>query len=543
MLTNEFVHESTVLSSILGRNSKVNVVFEGDQAYTDGNTVVVPSLPQEVELSKEQQMVLRGYIDHEAGHVRHTDFSVLEREKPNGLLHMIWNSIEDMWLERKVINEYPGAEKNIKAVSKDISAKEIEHMDSKPKVSDLDLIGLGIRTYGRRNYFGGDYDKLLSFVPKNIQKFLPTWDEEIHKCTSTEDTCALAKKIVSYFKNEDPEMEGTPEQFLNHETGDFELTEEEESKSKIMVDVKELVSGLGKIIGKGKSNKYLVASTREDEWITKKNPKAGLDKGSLSGYESVKTAISAQVNVMKNKLRNALLAKERRDWDRGRLEGKLDSKRLAAAFNFSPTVYKQRTDRFEHDTAVTLLVDCSGSMDGSKIELAEQTAIAMCECLEVTGIKYNVLGFTCWDASDVKGKYHRREGLKTYEFKGFDDPLNNSKRFINAITRVCTRNNADRDSILEAYYPLVRRQEKRKILIVLSDGHPAYECDFSSTDVYGWTKKAVDFVSKKVECVGIGIMSRAVKEFYPRHVVVEDVSSLGQVVTKELTRLLVGGRW
>ncbi|MBF9682944.1 hypothetical protein IAI36_11715, partial [Streptococcus pseudopneumoniae] len=80
--------------------------------------------------------------------------------------------------------------------------------------------------------------------------------------------------------------------------------------------------------------------------------------------------------TMKNKLRTALLSKQRRDWDFGREIGKLDSKRLVSAYGGKPNVFKARIDRPEENTAIQILIDLSGSMHGEKVKLAQDCAIA-----------------------------------------------------------------------------------------------------------------------------------------------------------------------
>ena len=43
-----FQHEMTETSAVFGRESKINVVFRGNEAYTDGDTITVPSVDTEL---------------------------------------------------------------------------------------------------------------------------------------------------------------------------------------------------------------------------------------------------------------------------------------------------------------------------------------------------------------------------------------------------------------------------------------------------------------------------------------------------------------
>ena len=73
-----FTHEVSKTSSVFGRKKSVNVVFQGEQACTDGSTIILPSLDLTGDVSDSTADVIRGYVDHEAGHVRHTDFDALQ---------------------------------------------------------------------------------------------------------------------------------------------------------------------------------------------------------------------------------------------------------------------------------------------------------------------------------------------------------------------------------------------------------------------------------------------------------------------------------
>jgi cobalamin biosynthesis protein CobT len=75
-----------------------------------------------------------------------------------------------------------------------------------------------------------------------------------------------------------------------------------------------------------------------------------------------------------------------------------------------------------------------------------------------------------------------------------------------------------------AFRDIMARKEKRKILVVLSDGMPCSD-RAGSTDKY--LKDAVKYVeSSPVELYAIGIESRSVKHFYSNFEVLSRVSDL-----------------
>ena len=60
MKSHDLVHEIQNTAAVFGRNKEVNVVFEGERAYTDGNEIVLPSLPGDLDFDKATARVLAG---------------------------------------------------------------------------------------------------------------------------------------------------------------------------------------------------------------------------------------------------------------------------------------------------------------------------------------------------------------------------------------------------------------------------------------------------------------------------------------------------
>ena len=67
-----------LLASILGDRYGVQVRIGGKEACTNGKVIHLPSLP--IDCEAELLALARSFVDHESGHIRHTDFSVLQAE-------------------------------------------------------------------------------------------------------------------------------------------------------------------------------------------------------------------------------------------------------------------------------------------------------------------------------------------------------------------------------------------------------------------------------------------------------------------------------
>ena len=64
-----------LLASVLGRKYGVQVRIGGDNAFTNGNVIQLPSWP--LDCDETLLGLVRGLIDHESAHIRDTDFDAL----------------------------------------------------------------------------------------------------------------------------------------------------------------------------------------------------------------------------------------------------------------------------------------------------------------------------------------------------------------------------------------------------------------------------------------------------------------------------------
>lgn len=97
----------------------VTVTFDrrAGTAKTDGKRIILPQMPlpesdQDAQAAIQLARLGRGFIVHEVGHVRHTDFDVARGDLAvlnDRLLKSLWNAIEDPWQEDRLIREFRGA--------------------------------------------------------------------------------------------------------------------------------------------------------------------------------------------------------------------------------------------------------------------------------------------------------------------------------------------------------------------------------------------------------------------------------------------------
>jgi hypothetical protein len=235
-------------------------------------------------------------------------------------------------------------------------------------------------------------------------------------------------------------------------------------------------------------------------------------------YEMMKSLDTGR--GLSGRVRRLLQVLSQSHYQHGMKKGKISIKNvyrctLKDSGSYQEKIFKKKITSDILDTAVLVLTDMSGSMGGAKIVHAGKATVMLNEAIGKIGIPLEVVGFTeTW--------HHIRHNI----FKRFDGKINEDlmmKNFAKA-AEDCMANNADGDSVLWSYNRLRTRKEKRKILIVLSDGSPAgYRGDGDSylKDVVTQIEK-----EKKVEIYGIGIMDTNVERYYKNNKVIDSADSL-----------------
>ncbi|OAB55676.1 hypothetical protein AY600_02030, partial [Phormidium willei BDU 130791] len=247
------------------------------------------------------------------------------------------------------------------------------------------------------------------------------------------------------------------------------------------------------------------------------------------------------IGPMQKEIERLMAAHNRIVWQPGLKRGKLNPSALHRLSAGDPRVFRKRQDHKALDTAVELVVDLSGSMRGRRVHTAMVSAYALSQTLERINIAHEVIGFTTGtegyyetmaEGSKTGVEYSRYESLYMPIFKDFTEKLtfqNKEKMAHAAYGGADMANNIDGECVQIAGQRLSRRTEERKIMIVLSDGEPAFVGDTLAGRRH--LKKVVtDLESAGVETLGIGIQSDSVEHYYSKHVVISSVEELPTVV-------------
>jgi cobaltochelatase CobT len=103
------------------------------------------------------------------------------------------------------------------------------------------------------------------------------------------------------------------------------------------------------------------------------------------------------------------------------------------------------------------------------------------------------------------------------------------------------KENIDGEALLWANNRLKNRQEKRKILIVISDGAPVDDSTLSVNPGNYLERNLRDVINqieskKEIELVAIGI-GHDVSRYYSKAITIMDVDQLGEVLLNELSEI------
>ena len=256
-----------------------------------------------------------------------------------------------------------------------------------------------------------------------------------------------------------------------------------------------------------------------------------------------------------NRLQRKLLAQQNRHWEFNMEEGFLDTSRLAkiVANPNNKLSYKIEKEIEFKDTIVSLLIDNSGSMRGRPITVAALCSDILAKTLERCLIKSEILGFTTkawkggksrevWIKNGKPSNPGRLNDLRHIIYKSADAPWRRSKKNLGLLLKEgILKENVDGEALTWASKRLLNRQEKRKILIVISDGAPVDDSTLSVNPGNYLEKNLRDEINQieknsEIELIAIGI-GHDVSRYYTKAVTIMDVDQLGEVLLNQLSEI------
>ena len=519
-------------------------------------------------------------------------FSNKEIYKKNLPINSSYRSLYD--IAEKIRYELLGS-KMLKGISKNfnenynqkISLKRKDQLKTKDDVNVVEafelymlknFLNIKLNTLSTKilSFWKKDFDSSLSnhikFLYKNIE------NQEIYNSKFSE---ILEKMDIFDTQNENEENESQKNENNENYNNEQDQSEEEQEKNKQdenqdridayndlneysmneqLVDTDSEKQSSKNVIQKMNINtidkNYNIFTNQFDEIVKAETLESVEEITKLrSNLDQQLVSFQDLITKLANKLQRQLLAKQNRSWEFDLEEGLLDSSKLTRVVMdpYHSLSFKKEKDLDFKDTVVTLLIDNSGSMRGRPITIAALCADILSRTLERCSVKVEILGFTTknwkggksreyWNSNNKPKNPGRLNDLMHIIYKNADTQWRQSKKNLGLMLKEgLLKENIDGEAISWAFSRLKKREEERKILMVISDGAPVDDSTLSVNSgdfLEKHLKKIVKFIENKsdVEILAIGI-GHDVSRYYNKAIKITDVQELGDVMISQLSGL------
>ena len=519
-------------------------------------------------------------------------FSNKEIYKKNLPINSSYRSLYD--IAEKIRYELLGS-KMLKGISKNfnenynqkISLKRKDQLKNKDDVNVVEafelymlknFLNIKLNTLSTKilSFWKKDFDSSLSnhikFLYKNIE------NQEIYNSKFSE---ILEKMNIFDTQNENEENESQENENNENYNNEQDQSEEEQEKNKQdenqnridayndlneysmneqLVDTDSEKQSSKNVIQKMNINtidkNYNIFTNQFDEIVKAETLESVEEITKLrSNLDQQLVSFQDLITKLANKLQRQLLAKQNRSWEFDLEEGLLDSSKLTRVVMdpYHSLSFKKEKDLDFKDTVVTLLIDNSGSMRGRPITIAALCADILSRTLERCSVKVEILGFTTknwkggksreyWNNNNKPKNPGRLNDLMHIIYKNADTQWRQSKKNLGLMLKEgLLKENIDGEAISWAFSRLKKREEERKILMVISDGAPVDDSTLSVNSgdfLEKHLKKIVKFIENKsdVEILAIGI-GHDVSRYYNKAIKITDVQELGDVMISQLSGL------
>jgi len=540
-MNNQLIMRSLpMVASVLGRKYNVQVEIGGNQAYTDGSTIHLPSLP--LDAPEEMLNLMRSYVDHESAHIRHSDFDILEGTAISPLTMSIFNMLEDWRVENELVKSYPGCRANFDWLIKYHFVHQLPIQRKDDVLLIADYILLSVRSWDV-DEVKPNRDLVRKLIEPKFGALLIKLDKLLEEarisCDCTAACLDYACHIVKLLQDEsmaDPANQQNQPDSGQTEKGGNKTTQERaqggsdqtnlqeqggntpasnsssgpgenqdaeptgsdspldaESKEQLKKLLKsrpdDLPGDMAKNIGEMLESAAPGTSTGITVAIETEKPSRALSKADLNTVRRASVALRSRLQGL---MQTTTL--QRRTPGR---RGRLDTRKLYKAGS-DPRIFLKNGERHGIDTAVHILLDCSGSMR-NRMDLASQACFAVCESLShINGVSVGVTAFPANTAQQGKGGSTN---------KTVGTILRHGQRLHSEFAVNASGNTPIGSAIFHVMQKMHTLTENRKLILLLTDGEASNKAN---------ARQAIeDGTAMGFEILGIGIMDSHIKDLLP----------------------------
>lgn len=558
------------VSRVITNRYGLRLVCQGNSCHTDGKTIYLPSLPEDVP--GEVLGAIRGWADHECAHALFTrtemgpEFRQEHGQKPFAIL----NALEDARVERLMGKKYPGAALNIEDAFRFVSESPEESFTTDP-----------FRHFTSALYTRGSGRPDQGWISGHAYALADTCGEELARlsdCRNTEEVAGIALDVWAKVEGQMPEPSSDQEEDDEKPESQPEQDEPEEENPSPEREQKRSVQESGQGNGASRPAESGPRQGSYSPMDMARDRIEGLLQEAYSSQEGAYRIFTTERDVvevpeedpgfdpreemaelrpyvsgLRRRLLQTLMGQKETRWLGDKTRGNLDPRslhRLTSAR--SARVFRRRVTTDGGKTACTLLLDLSSSMNGPQFHLCRKLGLVFGDTLSRLGFPTEIIGFSTLD-EDRRPEMAEDLGITmdelcemftrlvpTYHavYKRFGEPWRRAAgRLGNSETRALTPLG---ESLLFAGRRLASRPESRKVLFCLTDGLPVVGALDEGVTMDHACRAVERLARAGIEPVGIGIQENCVEEIFPRHVVIHRLEELARQFMAQLCSVLSG---
>ena len=540
-----------IVAAAYGEKFGVKVLIQGQDAFTDGERIVIPTANPD---DPHYQQIAWGYLAHEAAHIRHTNFDMVQKASSKPIRKALLNIIEDVRIENELAKDYPGTRRSISQVIEYmVDTQQMcvpEQLEPASNLQAWLLFRLRCHFLGQKAltplYQAVD-ERVRQLFPAAAMSRLSAMLTAVPSLGSTGEVLKLVDAIVAMLEEESrpPQDESDADggddigQDASNDSNSSSDSQTPETGSSATGDAAEtsdsdnsdqadnLRQALEASAAQFESDTFaqvaevLSEQAEGHQGVTPLSlPQA---EQAMLGDEDILTLSASESAQIRARLRGMVQSSQDNRNHAKRHGLRVATHRLAASQAGESRLFIQRQPRIAPNAAVHLLVDISGSMgkpigEGNRkyFHVANEAALALAMALEgIPGVVPAVSYFPGIH-QEVSIALLPKQSVR-HRAACFDQK-----------PRGCT---PMAQAMWFAANSLLAQKQKRKLMIVLTDGDP---------DDWAATHDIVDRCRRSgFELLGIGIQTRSVEKFFPQSIVINDVKDLKRELFEVTQQLLI----
>ncbi|MDC9750964.1 VWA domain-containing protein [Proteus mirabilis] len=540
-----------IVAAAYGEKFGVKVLIQGQDAFTDGERIVIPTANPD---DPHYQQIAWGYLAHEAAHIRHTNFDMVQKASSKPIRKALLNIIEDVRIENELAKDYPGTRRSISQVIEYmVDTQQMcvpEQLEPASNLQAWLLFRLRCHFLGQKAltplYQAVD-ERVRQLFPAAAMSRLSAMLTAVPSLGSTGEVLKLVDAIVAMLEEESRPPEDESDADSGNDIGQDASNDSNNSSGSQTLETDSSATGDFAETGDSDNSdqadnlrQALEASAAQFEPDTfaqvaevlseQAEGHQGVTPLSLPqaeqamlGDEAILTLSASESAQIRARLRGMVQSSQDNRNHAKRHGLRVATHRLAASQAGESRLFIQRQPRIAPNAAVHLLVDISGSMgkpigEGNRkyFHVANEAALALAMALEgIPGVVPAVSYFPGIH-QEVSIALLPKQSVR-HRAACFDQK-----------PRGCT---PMAQAMWFAANSLLAQKQKRKLMIVLTDGDP---------DDWAATHDIVDRCRRSgFELLGIGIQTRSVEKFFPQSIVINDVKDLKRELFEVTQQLLI----